>query len=136
MRLRICLDTGPLHLHFLKDRQLKVNTLFNGIKNHLFDAMVPEPVLVEVFKHLCISGGKEYACDSINSLYFDGTIQVVPSDRLLVIAAGKLKCQHRNVLSYNDANLIALALRERAIVHTTEKEWPKIPRLEIVKYTF
>jgi PIN domain nuclease of toxin-antitoxin system len=92
--------------------------------------------LVEVFKHLCVSGGKEYASDAINSIYIEGKVQVVPLNRSLVLAAGKLKCQYRNVLSYNDTILIALALKERATVHTTEKGWPKIPRLEVVKYTF
>jgi predicted nucleic acid-binding protein len=136
MRRRICLDAEPLQLHYLKDPPRKVEDLFRDIKDESVDAVVPEVILVEVFKHLCVSGGKEYASDTINSIYLDGKMHIVSLDRLLVILAGKLKCQYRNVLSYNDSILIALALKERATVHTTEKEWPKIPRLEVVKYVF
>jgi predicted nucleic acid-binding protein len=136
MRKRICLDAGPIQLYFLKDRPEKVDSLFRDIKSDSVDAFVPEAILVDVFNHLCVSGGKEYASDAINSIYLEGKVQVVPLNRLLVLSAGKLKCQYRRILSYNDAILIATALRERATVHTTEKEWPKIPPLDVVKYSF
>jgi PIN domain nuclease of toxin-antitoxin system len=74
--------------------------------------------------------------DAVNSIYNETVMQIVPLTRIVVLAAGKLKCQYRDVLSYNDAIVIATAVHERAEVHTTEKEWPKIPKLEVVKYIF
>ncbi|HME55142.1 MAG TPA: PIN domain-containing protein [Candidatus Lokiarchaeia archaeon] len=136
MRRRVCLDTGPLQLYYLKDCPNKVESLFQDIKNETIDAIVPEAILIEVFKHLCVSGGKDYASDVINSIYNEITVQIVPLTRTVVLAAGRLKCQYRDVLSYNDAIVIATALHERAEVHTTEKEWPKIPKLEVMKYKF
>ncbi|MBN2151975.1 MAG: PIN domain-containing protein [Candidatus Lokiarchaeota archaeon] len=125
-----------MQLHYLRNPPEKVEALFRDIIDGSVDTIIPETILIEAFKHLCVSGGKEYASDVINSIYLDGKVQIVPLNRLLVISAGKLKCQHRNVLSYNDCILIAVALKERATVHTTEKEWPKITHLDVVKYTF
>jgi PIN domain nuclease of toxin-antitoxin system len=136
MRRRVCLDAGPVQLHFLKDSPTKVESLFQDITSDKVDAMIPDAILVEVFKHLCVSGGKDYASDVINSICNENVVRIVPLTRILVIAAGKLKCQFRDTLSYNDTIIIATALHERAEVHTTEKEWPKIPKLEVVKYTF
>jgi predicted nucleic acid-binding protein len=136
MRRRVCLDTGPVQLHYLKDSPTKVEDLFQDIKNDRFDAIVPETILVEVFKHLCVSGGKDYASDVINLIYNEIVLQIIPLTRPVVLAAGKLKCQYRDSLSYNDTIVIATAVQERAEIHTTEKEWPEIPKLEVVKYKF
>ncbi|MEX2681173.1 MAG: hypothetical protein Q6373_006205 [Candidatus Sigynarchaeota archaeon] len=57
--------------------------LFKEIEDQAIDALVPEVILVELFKQLYILGGKEYASETINAIYLDGNMPVVALDRLL-----------------------------------------------------
>ena len=52
MTSRICLDTGPITLHFTKDEPKEITNLMNNIKQQKTEAYVISPILVEVFKHL------------------------------------------------------------------------------------
>jgi hypothetical protein len=57
----------------------------------------------------------------------------------ILMAAGKMKCQHRTVLSYIDCMSIAHTLKMNIPFHTTEKKLKQIPgnvlqRLKVVKY--
>ena len=67
MASKICLDTGPLTLHFTKDEPEEISTLMNDIKLKKTEAYVISPILVEVFRHLCIANGKSFAESSISS---------------------------------------------------------------------
>jgi predicted nucleic acid-binding protein len=131
-----CLDAGVIDLYYQKDPPQKILQLFRAIDNGEVVAMVPEPTLVEVFKNLCVPIGKEFATRVINSMMDKVELRFVPLSKALILSAGKLKCQFRNVLSYNDAILIAVAINEKATIHTTEKELPKIPHLDVMKYEF
>ena len=93
-------------------------------------------LFVEVFKHLCIAGGKDYAANCIRSSQINVPYRSISLTTDLINEAGLLKCQYRKSLSYNDCLSIALALKNNAEFHTTEKELPEIPQLRIVKYKF
>jgi hypothetical protein len=45
----------------------------------------------------------------------------------LIFSAGKLKCQNRKTLSYNDCLSIGFCLNNQAEFHTTEKNLKNIP---------
>jgi predicted nucleic acid-binding protein len=136
MRQRAFLDAGTIHQHFIQDPPEKVEQLFKAIERGEIDAAVPEQVLVEVFKQICVESGKEQASLVINTIYAGDAITIKPVSKDIVVEAGRLKCQYRDVLSYNDAVLIAMAIKEKATVHTTEKNLPRIVGLGVVKYTF
>nr|MDO8117594.1 PIN domain-containing protein [Candidatus Sigynarchaeota archaeon] len=136
MRQRAFLDAGTIHQHFIQDPPAKIEQLFKAIERGDIEAAVPEQVLVEVYKQVCVESGKDQAALVINAIYASGDIVIKAISKDVVVEAGKLKCQYRNVLSYNDAMLIAMAIKEKATVHTTEKSMPRITGLDIVKYTF
>ncbi len=136
MQQRACLDAGTIHQHYIQDPPSKVESLFVDIENGKTRAIVPEQILVEVFKQLCVVRGKGYALKVINDIYANGNLEVRSLSKDLVAESGRLKCQHRDTLSYNDSILIALALEENATLHTTEKNLPQIPGLKVVKYVF
>jgi predicted nucleic acid-binding protein len=110
--------------------------LFRSIAAGAIEAIVPEVVLVEAFKQLCVGLGKDFAVQFVNSFFVEVAARCTTISKETIIEAGKLKCQHRGVLSYNDAILIATAILEKAVVHTTEKDWTEIPGLKVIKYAF
>lgn len=136
MRQLAFLDAGTIHQHFLRDPPVKIEELFKAIERGDIHAIVPEQVLVEVYKQICVESGKEQASVVVNTIYSGGNIEVRPISKDIVIDAGKLKCQHRDVISYNDAIIMAMTIKEKATMHTTEKQLPKITGLNVVKYTF
>ena len=136
MTLRICLDTGPLTLHFTKDEPKDITTLMNDIKHQKTKAYVITPILVEVFKHLCIAKGKPFAESSISALQKNYPLILVSLTSDTIFKAGGLKCQYRRILSYFDCLVIAYALNEKLVLHTTEKELPRIQNLRVKKYRY
>ena len=130
MTLRICLDTGPLTLHFTKDEPKDITTLMNDIKHQKTKAYVITPILVEVFKHLCI------AKSSITALQKNYPLEFGSITHDIILKAGGLKCQYRRILSYFDCLVIAYALNEKLVLHTTEKELPRIQNLRVKKYRY
>ncbi len=94
------------------------------------------PVLTEVFKHLCVANGKEYASTSLISLVKFYPINIKSIDQSIILKTGQLKCQFRKKLSYIDCFVISVALIEKYEIHKTEKEFPKFPRLKIITYEF
>jgi len=132
----ISLDTGPISLYFTKQHSKEVDLLFQSIKIKQVLAYVSAPVLSEVFKHLCVANGKEFANSMLITLLKSFPIQVVPVNQSLIIKAGELKCRFRKKLSYIDCFVIGLALLQKCEVHTTEKSFPSFPHLKIVPYTF
>lgn len=136
MRDRACIDTGPIYLYYRKDPPEKVNILMNKIKKQKITAFVPAIILVEVYKHLCVTEGKDYATSCIISFQHNINAQYISLTPDLILEGGRLKCQYRTKLSYNDCIAIATALLKKAKLHTTEKNLPKIQNLQIVTYEF
>jgi len=136
MAKRACLDAGPISLYYQKNPPEEIKALINNIKNKNISALVCDVIFVEVFKHLCIAGGKDYAANCIRSFQFKVPYKSFSLTAEIIIEAGLLKCQYRKILSYNDCLSITLALKNNAEFHTTEKDLPEIPRLRIVKYKF
>ncbi|NVM04739.1 MAG: PIN domain-containing protein [Candidatus Helarchaeota archaeon] len=133
---RACLDAGVISLYYQKDPPKDILDLMRKIKAGKILATVPNVVLVEVFKHLCVAGGKDYAAGSIRSFKHKISPQLMHLTPELILDAGLLKCQFRTKLSYNDSIVIATALKEKATLHTTEKNFPKIRNLKIFTYDF
>ncbi|MHA1944833.1 MAG: PIN domain-containing protein [Candidatus Hodarchaeales archaeon] len=136
MTKKICLDTGPLTLHFTKDEPEEISSLMQEIKNQKIEAHVITPILVEVFKHLCIAKGKRFAEASISALQLNYPLVLVPITNDTILKAGGLKCQYRRILSYFDCLVIAYALNERLVLHTTEKKIPTIQNLKVKTHSF
>lgn len=136
MSPRACLDAGPIYLYYRKNPPKKVMTLMRNIKEQKMSAFVPNSILVEVFKHLCVTEGKDYAMRCIISFQYTVNAQFVALTPDLILNAGRLKCQYRTKLSYNDCISISVAIKMRAKLHTTEKKLPKIRNLRVVIYEF
>ncbi len=54
MRRRAVLDAGTVHQHFIQDPPAKIEQLFKAIERGDIEAAVPEQVLVEVYKQVCL----------------------------------------------------------------------------------
>jgi len=131
-----CLDAGVLSLFFMKNSPKEINLLMERIKKKPNNTYIAKEILIEVYKHLCLLKGYSYANSVLLSFYRDYSVNLMDLTHQLIAKAGKLKCQHRKKLSYNDCIAIAISLQEEAIFHTTEKELPKIPHLRVKSYTF
>jgi len=136
MQERACLDAGVIYLYYRKNAPEKVNILINKIKNQNILAYVPKTTLVEVYKHLCVTEGKNFATSCISSFQHNITAHYISLTSELILMAGQLKCQYRLKLSYNDCIALAISLQKKAKFHTTEKNLPKIKNLQIIKYDF
>ena len=132
----ISLDTGPISLYFTYDHPSRIDSLFDSIKTKQIKAIVVAPVLSEVYKHLCVANGKDFANSSIVTLLQSFPIQVVSLNQSLILKAGELKCQYRTKLSYIDCFVVALALLQKIELHTTEKSLPSISHLKTISYKF
>ncbi|MCK5344786.1 MAG: hypothetical protein KAR20_15340, partial [Candidatus Heimdallarchaeota archaeon] len=77
-----------------------------------------------------------YAESVLQSFYKTYSVHFVNLTPELIVKAGKLKCQHRAKLSYNDCITIAISLQVGALFHTTEKDMPNIPHLNVKSYAF
>jgi predicted nucleic acid-binding protein len=133
---RVCLDAGIISLYYQKDPPQKILDLITAIQEGQILAFTPGVILVEVFKHLCIAGGKDYATSCLRSFLHNIRPKLTELTPELILIAGLFKCQYRNKISYNDSIIIATALKEKAILHTTEKNLPLIRHLQSVSYTF
>jgi len=105
-------------------------------KHEKIEAHVITPILVEVFKHLCIAKGKRFAEASISALQLNYPMVFVPITYDMILKAGGLKCQYRRILSYFDCLVIAYALNEKLELYTTEKKLPTIQNLKVKRYSF
>ncbi len=132
----ICLDTGLITLFYSKTPPKEISDLMDNIKQKKLKAYVVWPILLEVYKLLCILQGKSFAETSITSFINNYPVNMVELDISLILKAGMLKCQHRKTLSYNDCIVIALSLNRKLKLHTTEKALPEIPHLSIKQYNF
>ena len=136
MLKEITLDTGPITLLLMKDSPKKIKDIFTKIKSKSIGTYVVQPVLIEVYKHLCIAKGKNFAQSSIIKIMDEYPLKIVEIDKSLIIKAGSLKCSYRTKLSYTDCVVIAFGLLNKLEIHTTEKKLPEIPKLRIILYHF
>ena len=136
MQHHICLDTGPIFLNYAKNPPTKIYKLFEDIKKKNIEAYIVSPVLAEVYKHLCVNNGKDFAQSSINNFYERYPINIVNINKSLTMKAGSLKCKYRKNLSYVDCFVIALGLIQGIPIHTTEKNLPDIHKLKVITYSF
>lgn len=136
MGARACLDAGPIALYYQKDPHDDIISLINKINDGKIQALVPANILVEVYKHLCVAKGNEYAENCIRSFQHNVKADWIPLTAYMVMKAGKLKCQYRRKLSYNDCIAVAVALLYKATLHTTEKELGTIKNLRVKTYEF
>lgn len=133
---KICLDTGIIALNFSKNTPEKIVKLFVEIREGKIDAYILSPVLVEVFNHLCISDGKNFAEIALVNLQKEYPVRIINLSPSLIIKSGDLKCQYRKRLSYIDCMSIAYSINEKMTFFTTEKNLPKITSLKEKKYEF
>ena len=136
MKKNIILDTGCITLQIAKNPPKKITILFDNIEKDIYSAFVVTPVITEVYKHLCVEKGKQFASSSIISLLDRYSLQLVDQDLSLLLRAGDLKCSYRTKLSYIDCFVLAAGLLYKWEIHTTEKSFPNIPHLKVVSYQF
>ncbi len=133
---RACLDAGVITLYYQKDPPAKIIDLFKNIKIQAIHAFVPSVILIEVYKHLCMAKGNDYATSSLRSFQFNLKPNLISLTSDIVFKAGRLKCSFRKKLSYIDCIVIGSALENDAVLHTTEKIMPKIDNLSVIEYDF
>ena len=136
MPKQITLDTGCITLLLGKNPPKQINNLFDSIINGKNTAHIITPVISEVFKHLCVKKGKDFASSSLISMIDRYPIVLIDQDLSLLFKAGDLKCQYRTQLSYIDCFVLAAGLLYKWEVHTTEKNLPDIPHLKVINYHF
>ena len=136
MGKNICLDAGIITLHYTRDDLSRISTLMMQIQQKKIIASTINPILVESYNHLCKANGVIQTEETLASFLNQYPIDIVPISTDLIFKAGQLKCQYRSILSYNDCLIIALSLNQKLILHTTEKNLPKIPNLKIKTFTF
>ncbi|MGV9199617.1 MAG: PIN domain-containing protein [Promethearchaeia archaeon] len=141
MSPKICLDAGVLDIHFSKNCTQKVKKLMDSILRKDIQAYILRSILIESYYHLCKLKGNEIAQITITSFLNKYPINLVHISNDLIYSAGKLKCQNRKTLSYNDCLSIAFCLNKKVAFHTTEKNLEHVPnttlkRLKIEKYRF
>ena len=131
-----CLDAGVLSLYFMKNTPKEVILLMDDIKQDPEKTYIAKEILIEAYKHLCVLKGNDFANSMLNSFYRTFNVNLIDLTHNLIAMAGKLKCQHRTKLSYNDCIAIAISLEKGAILHTTERELPKVPHLRVKSYEY
>lgn len=133
----ICLDTGMITLLYSKDNPRPIFRLFEKIKEKEIEAHILSPLIAEAFYHICRLSGKVAAETIIATFLNTYPIKLVNLNQSLILKAGLLKCQHPNILSYNDCFAIAYALNKKLRLHTTEKRFGEIfPTLKLKTVSF
>jgi predicted nucleic acid-binding protein len=141
--LKVCFDTGVFGIYFgeeISDKK-KVLQIFRGTLTNKYEIHVLKPVLSEVFYHLCIQKGVNYAKSRILSIKKLYPIVQISLDDDLINKTGQIKCQNRKNLSYIDCMSISYCLLNKIQFHTTEKKIKQIPiplidKLRVVTYNW
>lgn len=120
----------------MKEHPKEISQLVVNIRNKPKGTYIAKVLLIEAYKHLCIMKGYSHANSALTTFYRTFPVNFINLSNELIAKAGKLKCQHRAKLSYNDCVAIAIALQEKALFHTTEKNLPAIPHLRVKTYNF
>jgi hypothetical protein len=133
------LDTGIITLFYCSgNKDSKLARLMDRIKMREIQGVLMRTTLVEALSQLCKQpGGITFAETTMASFLKNYGIVVQDFDNSIAFKAGKLKCQHRKILSNVDCVAIAYALNFKIPFHTTEKHLNEIlPRLKIETYSF
>jgi len=138
---KACIDSGVLGIYFSDDPTQKVRELMHSFLTEEIKAYILRPILIESYYHICKLKGIEIAQITIASFIQKYPINLVNITEDLIFSAGKLKCQNRKTLSYNDCLTIGFCLNNKVEFHTTKKNLKKIPnntlkRLQTVQYKF
>ena len=138
---KVCFDTGIFGIYFGKEvtDKKKVLQIFEGSLSNKYEIHVLKPVLSEVFYHLCLHKGKNYARSKILSIKEIYPIVQISLDDDLINKTGQIKCKNRKNLSYIDCMSISYCLLNKIQFHTTDKKIKQIPEplldtLKIVEY--
>ncbi|MHA1719474.1 MAG: PIN domain-containing protein, partial [Promethearchaeota archaeon] len=118
---KVCLDAGILAIFFSKDISSEANDLLKSILQLETHAYILKPILIESYYHLCKVKGAYHAESTIKSFLFKYPIKIEPISEDLIYSAGKIKCQNRKILSYNDSLAISYCLNNNITFYTTEK---------------
>jgi predicted nucleic acid-binding protein len=138
---KACIDAGVLDIFFSENPTQKVSDLMDSILTEDIKAYLLRPILVESYYHICKLKGIEIAQITIASFIQKYPVDLVNITSDLIFSAGKLKCQNRKTLSYNDCLSIGFCLNNKVEFHTTEKNLKNIPnntlkRLKTETYKF
>ncbi|MEJ2276936.1 MAG: PIN domain-containing protein [Candidatus Lokiarchaeota archaeon] len=133
---KVCLDAGVLGIHLSRDTTKEVNDLMNAILKKEIQAYLVKSILIESYYHLCKLKGIEIAKIVITSFLKTYPVELISIGEDLIFSAGKLKCQNRKILSYNDCLCIAFCLNNKVEFHTTEENLKNIPDNTLIKYNF
>jgi predicted nucleic acid-binding protein len=138
MTLEICMDTGVITQYFSKDPPTQIIELFKTIKAKNYQVYLTPNVLMEAYVNLAkLTGGTDYAEQSISSFMHKFQINIINFDQSLIFKASKIKTLYPHVFSYVDCSLIAFSLNNKITLHTTDKEIKKkFPQLKIITYNF
>ena len=138
---KVCFDAGIFGIYFgeeVPDKK-KILQIFKGTLSNKYEIHVLKSVLSEVFYHLCLQKGIDYARSKILSMKEIYPIVQISLNDDLITKTGQLKCQNRKNLSYIDCMSISYCLINKIQFHTTEKKIKQIPhplldKLRIVEY--
>jgi PIN domain nuclease of toxin-antitoxin system len=107
------------------------------IKSRDIIAYVVYPILVEIYYQICRLSRQDAAEAHVASFLHNYPVRLVNLNKSLIFKAGKMKCQHSNILSYFDCLAIAFSLNKKITLHTTEKNVGEIfPDLKLEEYFF
>jgi predicted nucleic acid-binding protein len=133
----LCLDTGIITQLYSKNPPKQIKNLMKKVKNKEIIAYVVYPILVEVYYQICRLSGQDAAEARVASFLHNYPVRLVNLNKSLIFKAGKMKCQHSNILSYIDCLAIAFSLNKKITLHTTEKNLGEIfPDLKLEEYYF
>jgi len=127
----LVLDAGVLTLYFAGDRRVK--QFFDEVDEERAVGMIAEVNLAEYYYKTCRKLGKETA-DSRYFMLTSSKLLITNDERLTRLAALE-KCRQRLDLSLADCFALALAIREKAILLTTDRELKKAKGVQVKLFT-
>jgi len=127
----LVLDAGVLTLYFAGDRRVK--QFFDEVDGERAVGMIAEVNLAEYYYKTCRKLGKETA-DSRYFMLTSSKLLITNDERLTRLAALE-KCRQRLDLSLADCFALALAIREKAILLTTDRELKKAKGVQVKLFT-
>ena len=131
MNPSLVLDAGVLTLYFAGDRRVK--QFFDEVDGERAVGMIAEVNLAEYYYKTCRKLGKETA-DSRYFMLTSSKLLITNGERLTRLAALE-KCRQRLDLSLADCFALALAIREKAILLTTDRELKKAKGVQVKLFT-
>ena len=131
MNPSLVLDAGVLTLYFAGDPRVK--QFFDEVDEERAVGMIAEVNLAEYYYKTCRKLGKETA-DSRYFMLTSSKLLITNDERLTRLAALE-KCRQRLDLSLADCFALALAIREKAILLTTDRQLKKAKGVQVKLFT-